>query len=444
MSSSATPTLEHSERAKTGTPARWSLAVVGLFLIVYLGSAFSPALQDDADSTHAEAAREMLVSGDYVTLHVNGVRYLEKAPLMYWLVALSYRLFGVNEFATRLPTVAAMFLLVLLAMRWAKRAYGARAGVYAGLFVSTAAGYYLFTRILIPEAILSLFIAAAFYLFLTALHHSNSSWRWYGGYACLALAVLTKGLVALIFVGATAAAYLFFSGEWRRWREFRLPTGLALFLVIAAPWHLLAGFRNPHFFWFYFVNEHFLRFLGKRYPVDYNRVPAVLYWSLHLVWLFPWSVCLPLVFRNMMRMFRPASERNNEDSSRAGFSAHTELLVLAMGGSCPDVFCLLNEPGVLHVSWVFPDPGVAGRGHHKRRSWGKAPWLVWTAGFHGCDLSGRGRHADRGSVEFQSACRLSRTSAPCLRNTTWQKTHCRCRTFSISRGNRSRRSDCQR
>src|SRR5581483_12314991 len=101
-------------------------AVIFLFLIVYLGSAFSPALQDDADCTHAEAAREMLVRGDYVTLHVNGVRYLEKAPLPYWLVAFSYRIFGFNEFATHLPLIVAMFLLVLLAMHWGGRAFGDR------------------------------------------------------------------------------------------------------------------------------------------------------------------------------------------------------------------------------------------------------------------------------------------------------------------------------
>src|SRR5205823_5811240 len=93
------------------------LLIIFLFAIcavIYLGSAFSPALQDDADSTHAEAAREMFVSGDYVTLHVNGIRYLEKAPLMYWLVAISFRVLGVNEFATRLPNAIAMFFLVWL------------------------------------------------------------------------------------------------------------------------------------------------------------------------------------------------------------------------------------------------------------------------------------------------------------------------------------------
>jgi len=126
------------------------IGVLLLFALVYVGSLFSPGLQDDADSTHAEAAREMLVTHDYVTLKVNGNRYLEKAPLMYWAVSLCYLFFGVNEFAAHLPVAVSMLLLVLLAMRWGRRAFGRRAAIYAGLFISTAAGCYLFTRILIP------------------------------------------------------------------------------------------------------------------------------------------------------------------------------------------------------------------------------------------------------------------------------------------------------
>jgi 4-amino-4-deoxy-L-arabinose transferase-like glycosyltransferase len=302
----------------TAAPMKWSrAAVLALLLAVYLGSAFSPALMDDADSTHAEAAREMLVSSDYVTLHVNGVRYLEKAPLMYWLVALSYRIFGISELATRLPAVVAVLLTAMLAMRWATRAFNERAGIYAGLFTATTAGMYLFTRILIPEAILSLLIAASLYFFLTAIS-DNTGWRWYAGYACVALAVLTKGLVALVFAGAPAFLYLVLSGEWRRWREFRFGTGMALLVLLAAPWHLLAGFRNHGFFWFYFVNEHFLRFLGKRYPKDYNKLPAVLYWTLHLAWLFPWSMYLPLAVQDLRRAVAGKSQ-----GTRLTFSSRT-------------------------------------------------------------------------------------------------------------------------
>ena len=139
-----------------------------MFLAVYVGAMFTPGLLDDADSTHAEAAREMVVTGDYVTLHVNGVRYLEKAPLPYWLVAFSYKILGVNEFSTRLPMVLSVMLLGVLAFCWGRRAFGERTGIYAGLFVYTCAGVFLFTRILIPEVLLSLLIASALYFFLTA------------------------------------------------------------------------------------------------------------------------------------------------------------------------------------------------------------------------------------------------------------------------------------
>jgi 4-amino-4-deoxy-L-arabinose transferase-like glycosyltransferase len=296
----------------------WALALV--FVVVYLGSVFSPPLLDDADSTHAEAAREMYVSGDYVTLHINGVRYLEKAPLPYWLVATSYRIFGVNELATRLPMALSVMLLGILALVWGRRAFGDRAGMYAGLFVYSSAGVFLFTRILIPDVLLSLLIAASLYFFLSALEERNAAWRWYAAYACVALGILTKGLIALAFPGGTVFVYLLFAGEWRRWREFRLLSGVALALIIAAPWHILAGLRNTGgqgshgFFWFYFVNEHFLRFLGKRYPRDYNKLPWALYWSLHLVWLFPWSLYLPAAIRSGLETGKGG--RNFQDRTR--------------------------------------------------------------------------------------------------------------------------------
>jgi 4-amino-4-deoxy-L-arabinose transferase-like glycosyltransferase len=308
-----------------------------VFLAVYVGSMFTPGLLDDADSTHAEAAREMVASGDYVTLHINGVRYLEKAPLPYWLVAFSYKILGVNEFSTRLPMVLSIMLLGLLAFAWGRRAFGERTGIYAALFVYTCAGVYLFTRILIPEVLLSLLIAGSLYFFLTALEPGAAVWRWYAGYTLIALGVLTKGLIALVFPCAAASFFLLITGDWRRWREFRLISGFALFLAVAAPWHILAGLRNPGtaehhgFFWFYFVNEHFLRFLGKRYPRDYNKLPATLYWSLHLVWLFPWSLYLPAAVTIAVqewRDWRSKSQSTNRELAqlRNDFASRTRLL----------------------------------------------------------------------------------------------------------------------
>ncbi|MFZ0293039.1 MAG: glycosyltransferase family 39 protein [Candidatus Sulfotelmatobacter sp.] len=364
----------------------WStkLSIAGvllLFAVVYVGSLFSPGLQDDADSTHAEAAREMLATHDFVTLKINGNRYLEKAPLMYWVVALSYFFFGVNEFAAHLPVAVSMFLLVLLAMRWARRAFGDRAAIYAGLFISTAAGCYLFTRILIPESILSLFIAASFYCFATALEDGDA-WRWYGGYACMALAVLTKGLLAIVVVGLALLLYAAISGEWRRWREFRLFTGSLLFLVIAAPWHILAGIRNPHFFWFYFVNEHFMRFLGKRIPKDYNKQTDSLYWTLHLVWLFPWSLYLPIALRRLIAEWRTRRKASVSKASSMplNFRSRTELLCLIWAGVTLVFFSFSTNQEYYTFPAYFPILLLIAAELANEEESGSRRWLLWTSG----------------------------------------------------------------
>ena len=118
----------------------------------------------------------------------------------------------------------------------------------------------------------------------------------YAMWTALALAVLTKGLVALVFFLGTAIVYLALTGDYKNWPALKPITGGLLFLAIAAPWHILAGLRNTGaanghgFFWFYFINEHVLRFLGRRIPMDYNKLPGYLYWSLHLIWLFPWAL----------------------------------------------------------------------------------------------------------------------------------------------------------
>ena len=278
------------------------MVLLAIWLLVYAASLLTPPLLDDADATHAQAAQAMLRTGDWVTLHVDGIRYLEKPPLPYWIVAASLRLFGNNSFAVHLPLALTVLGLAALGWRWGRRAFGERAGFYAALFTLTSLGVFLFTRVFIPDALLSLLLCGVLYLFLEALgsETGTSARQAYLGWALLAAAVLTKGLVAPVFVLAAFAVYLPLSGEARRWRQLRPFSGALLFVAVAAPWHILAGLRNTGganghgFFWFYFVNEHILRFLGRRYPPDYNKLPALLYWVSHLVWLFPWSFFAPV------------------------------------------------------------------------------------------------------------------------------------------------------
>jgi len=364
--------------------------MAAVFLAVYAGSMFTPGLLDDADSTHAEAAREMVATGDYVTLHVNGVRYLEKAPLPYWLVAFSYKILGVNEFSTRLPMVLSVMLLGALAFMWGRRAFSERAGIYAGLFIYTCAGVYLFTRILIPEVLLSLLIASALYFVLTALEDKAAAWRWYAAYALMALGVLTKGLIALVFPCGAALFFLLATGEWRRWREFRMFSGAVVFLAIAAPWHILAGIRNPGtadhhgFLWFYFVNEHFLRFLGKRYPRDYNKLPAMLYWSLHLVWLFPWSLYLPAAIRTAAQEWRRQHSGTGE-LAEGNFAARTRLLCWILAGVVLIFFALSTNqeyytfPAYLPILLLLAD-GIAECERAECATNARAGWLTISAG----------------------------------------------------------------
>jgi hypothetical protein len=302
------------------TQARVLTLLGALWLVLFVASLFSPPVLDDADGTHANAARQMAFSGDLVTLRVNNVRYLEKAPLPYWIVAACIRVFGCNTFAVHLPQALAVLLLMLLGYRWAYEAFSERAALYTGLGVLTSAGVFLFTRIFFPDSLLSLLLAAALYCFLKSLEATPTSHTTngqpttalfpYAMWAALALSVLTKGLVAIVFLFGAAVVYLALTGEVRNWRRLKLLSGFLLFLAIAAPWHILAGLRNTGgmnghgFFWFYFINEHVLRFLGARIPHDYNKLPGYLYWSLHLVWLFPWSLLLPLFFVDATRRWR--------------------------------------------------------------------------------------------------------------------------------------------
>ena len=272
---------------------------------------------DDVDAVQAQIARTMLESGDWVTARLDGVPYLEKAPLKYWLIASAFAVFGVHDWAARIPVALGVILLCWVTARFGAWAFSARAGFYAGLCLATCAGLFLFTRVLIPDVLLTLAVTLALWAFLRALDESERRPRLWAAVlaASLAVGVLLKGLIALAAPGGAGFFYLLLTRQlWRRRTLERLRpfSGALIFLLIAAPWHVAATLANPPyldftlrsepgryrgFFWFYFINEHLLRFLNLRHPRDYNTVPRVQFWLLHLAWLFPWSGIFPAVAR---------------------------------------------------------------------------------------------------------------------------------------------------
>src|SRR5262249_8844585 len=174
-------------------------AIVILWACIYGPGLFQPSLFDDADSAHAEAAREMVTLHDWVTLHENGIRYLEKAPLPYWAMAISFRVFGVHEWSARLAQGLGVLLLALGLGQIGRKFLSEEAGIWAGVVAVTSFGPYLFTRILIPDLLVGLWIGLGLYFFFGGWQDGRPSvWSCWGLAATVALNVLTKGLIGLV------------------------------------------------------------------------------------------------------------------------------------------------------------------------------------------------------------------------------------------------------
>jgi 4-amino-4-deoxy-L-arabinose transferase-like glycosyltransferase len=305
-----------AESERNGKSPYVYLVVLLFASVVYLGCMISPpSLMDDVDAVQAQIARTMLESGDWVTARLDGLIYLEKAPLIYWMDAVSFKFFGVHDWTARLPVALSTVALCLLTAAFGAWAFGKRAGLYAGLCMSTCVGLFLFTRILIPDVMLTFTVALAMWALLRALDEEETYPRLWALLlaASFGVGLLLKSLIAVLFPVAAGLIYLFLTRQLfstRTWKRLHLFTGVLVVLLIAAPWHILATLQNPPYFawtlhsgpgqyhgflWFFFINEQLLRFLNLRYPRDYDTVPRLYFWLFHLIWLFPWSVYFPAI-----------------------------------------------------------------------------------------------------------------------------------------------------
>jgi 4-amino-4-deoxy-L-arabinose transferase-like glycosyltransferase len=323
-----------------------SVAILVLaWLILQIGGLFSPGLLDDVDSVYIEIAREMLLRHDFVTPYINGIRFFDKPPLMYWMAAASMHLFGIHDWAARIPLALAVLALLLSTYALGVRLFRTispamnpdRGGFYAALALATSIGPYLYTRFYIPDILLALWMTLAVHLFLIALDRLNASTEstrtsashvqnsalipCLGFAAVMALNVLTKGLIGLVFPIAFVFFYLAITRQLRLLFRLHLLASTAVFLAIAAPWHILAAIRNPAialpsglglpatggWAWFYLYNEHIARFLSKRIPHDYGLTPVWLFWLYLILWIMPWAAFLPTALAEQIRNLRRRS-----------------------------------------------------------------------------------------------------------------------------------------
>jgi 4-amino-4-deoxy-L-arabinose transferase-like glycosyltransferase len=347
--------MSQYEMQKRPSPfARWRASSVALIVLAWavlqIGGLFTPGLLDDVDSVYIQIAREMLQRHDFVTPMIDGVRFFDKPPLMYWMAAASMHLFGVHDWAARLPLALGVLALLFAVYELGNRLYAGtspalrpdRAGLYAALAMATSLGPYLYTRFYIPDILIALWMTLSVHLFLIAMDRlaegRSALVPALGFGVVMALDVLTKGLIGVVFPVGFVLLYLAITGELKALLKLQIPAATALFLAIAAPWHVLAALRNPAiampaglglparagWAWFYLYNEHVARFLGKRIPHDYGQVPVPLFWLLLLLWLLPWVAFLPGALLDAVRELRDRDTALRFDSD-ADFSPDSPL-----------------------------------------------------------------------------------------------------------------------
>ncbi|MEN9635276.1 MAG: hypothetical protein RL077_3680 [Verrucomicrobiota bacterium] len=284
-SMTSSPKENHAPPAPWGRDLGLLLILFGALYFLMLGR---HPLSNPDESRYAEIPREMMVRGDWVTPRLNDVPYFEKPPLVYWMVGLSQKLFGPGEVAARLTPTLFGLAGVLMTYVAGRRLYGRAAGVGAAVVLGTSLLYFVLSRILLLDMVVSVLMSGTLFCFILGVREATGARRrgwFYGLYICAAGATLAKGLIGFMVPGAVMFFWLLVFNQWQRLRPFYLPSGLVIFLALAAPWHVLAAQRNPGWAQFYFIHEHWERFT----TTTHNRAEPFWYFvPVILLGFFPW------------------------------------------------------------------------------------------------------------------------------------------------------------
>ncbi|MDM0073432.1 glycosyltransferase family 39 protein [Variovorax sp. J2P1-59] len=294
----AAPAAAHRESrgasAERPLPAGLLAFLLVMLAAVWFGSLSTRSLISPDEGRYASLAWEMLRSGDWVTPRLNGLLYFEKPPLQYWISALFLHLFGLNVFAARLWPALAGFLTVLSVGGAAWRLWGKEAGIRSLAVAASMTWVFGNAHFLTLDASLTLFLTVALCAVLIAEHADATvverrNWIWLA-WAAMAGAVLSKGLVGILIPGATLVLTCASRRDFGLWRRMHWVSGVLIFLVLAAPWFVLVSMRNPAFAQFFFIHEHFARYLSN---VHQREGAWWYYLPLLLGGMFPWTSALP-------------------------------------------------------------------------------------------------------------------------------------------------------
>ncbi|MBI5395454.1 MAG: glycosyltransferase family 39 protein [Verrucomicrobia bacterium] len=339
----------------------WPLAaVVGLTALLYVGSAPISDLYDELDTQYSGAAREMVRSGDWLVPTNNYLPRLQKPPLVYWLTAPSLLVFGENEFACRLPTALIMCLLTALVYLIGERLGGPKRGLMAGLAVAASVGWFIFGKMVMPEAYLTCFVTGAFYCILCGYEDESRRRRWYlGAWAFAGLAAMSKGLHGLAYPLVAAAALAVLNPHARAalrplfsWR------GVLVFLAIWAPWYAAMEIKFPGFFDYHFINEQIGHVTGTHYPQDDTPIGFNQFILQHGIWFFPWTLYFPAA---LVIWFRHLKDRAEDPLPERLLLAWIGVVGVAMIISTrQDYYGMCGWPAFalwLSQLWTAPRPG---------------------------------------------------------------------------------------
>lgn len=276
------------------TAATWNsaLLLIALCALLQVLPAGVGSLYNETDGQYAGAAKRMVQGGSWLIPENNGVPRLVKPPLLYWMMASSFRAFGMNEFSARLPNALGITAWVLAAFAIGARFGGARRGLIAGIILLTCLGSSTLARIVMPEPVFCALIAWSIYCGMRALDADRGRLWMLAMWTFAALATFTKGLHGLLYPLATIGVAAACVAEWRP-RALRLLSvpGFAVFLAINVPWYLFIESRYPGWFANFVTAEQAGHLAGNSAPATrYDNVPALQFVLLHLAWFFPWSL----------------------------------------------------------------------------------------------------------------------------------------------------------